>query len=74
MALALSFDFDLEPEVEINTPQSRQHHAPTLEELLLGIDLDTLAAATRSKDCWKTRYCSEGEWKGCSSSLVEGTD
>jgi hypothetical protein len=32
--------------VEINTPQShaqsRQHHAPTLEELLLGIDLDTM--------------------------------
>jgi hypothetical protein len=42
MALALSSDLDLEPEVEINTPQSRQHHAPTLEELLEGIDLDTM--------------------------------
>jgi hypothetical protein len=28
--------------VGISTPQSRQHHAPTLEELLEGIDLDTL--------------------------------
>ncbi len=42
MALALSSDLDPEPEVEINTPQSRQHHAPTLEELLEGIDLDTM--------------------------------
>ena len=39
---ALSVEFDPEPEVGIYTPQSRQHHAPTLEELLLGIDLDTM--------------------------------
>jgi hypothetical protein len=42
MAIALSSDLDPEPEVGIYTPQSRQHHAPTLEELLLGIDLDTM--------------------------------
>jgi len=42
IAQALSSGLDPEPEVEINTPQSRQHHAPTLEELLLGIDLDTM--------------------------------
>jgi hypothetical protein len=42
IAQALSPDLDPEPEVGIYTPQSQQHHAPTLEELLEGIDLDTL--------------------------------
>lgn len=38
---ALSSNFEEEAEVEILSPQS-QHHAPTLEELLEGIDLDTI--------------------------------
>jgi hypothetical protein len=42
IAQALSSDLDPEPEVGIYTPQSRQHHAPILEELLEGIDLDTM--------------------------------
>lgn len=42
IAQALSSDLDPEPEVEILSAQSRQHYVPTLEELLEGIDLDTM--------------------------------
>lgn len=42
IAQALPSNFEEEAEVEILLPQSRQHHTPTLEELLEGIDLNTI--------------------------------